>query len=361
MINRLALFLLLSTVACQRSPAGKVQASAVASVSIDTIPELDIAAIDTSGAVVFMNVTDATRLSSGVIVVADRGGPSLRFLTPRGALVREVGRKGTGPGEFQILHWLEQCGTDAIYAWDPWQARMTVFDSAGRLVRQFSFPARPSDWSCNSQGISATLSSVQGFALESETAPPMTAELATFARDGVLLHSFGRITMRKNRPLAAVAAIVVAGDRLYFGGGDSTLVTVTTLTGNPISTVVLGVAGRPVTQAMYEATIDHSLLDLIRAEDREPLRKYLLKVPAPDHLPAFRALLADPTGAVWAVTSPFGAGVTELQGIDSLGHALGVLRLPRDLVVREIGRDYLLALAESGEGEQHVLLYRLHR
>jgi hypothetical protein len=322
---------------------------------------VDLAATDSLGRDRFGNATDATRLSGGIIVVADRGSMSLRFLSQDGTVLRAVGRKGAGPGEFQMLHWLEQCGTDAIYAWDPWQARATEFDSVGRFIRQFSFPARPSVWSCNSQGLSASLSSVQGFAFPSETAAPMTAELATYDHDGRLLHSFGRIVVGANRPLAAVAAIAVAGNRLYFGSGDSTLVTVTTLAGTPLTPVSLGVAGRPVSRAMYAAAIEHTLLGLIRAEDRDLPRKYMLKVPAPDHLPAFRALLADPTGAIWAVTSPFGVGVTELQGIDSLGRPLGELHLPRELDVREIGRDYLLGLTENGEGEQHILLYRIRR
>jgi hypothetical protein len=96
-------------------------------------------------------------------------------------------------------------------------------------------------------------------------------------------------------------------------------------------------------------------------EERVRPREILMRIPAPATMPAFRELLADPTGAVWAVTSPAGEAVTVLEGIDSLGRPFPPLRLPGDLEVQAVGRDHILALAEDADGTQRVLVFKLTR
>lgn len=361
-MGRLAsLVLILVGVTACGPDAGPKTTVSVNALRVDPQPMVDLAATSASGEMRFGNATGVIRLDDGTLVVADRANLSLRFLSPEGKLLREVGRKGTGPAEFQMLRWMGRCGTNAIYTWDPRQARLTVFDTLGASVRQFNVATSPMAWSCNGAGEFATLASVKGEAMPSLTAPPVTAELATFRPDGSLLRSFGRIAAGKNRPLAADAAVTLIGNRMYYGEGDSAAVVVSTLEGRVLDMVPLGVAGRRVTPTQYRATVEHTLLGLILAKDRDVPREYMMKIPAPDFLPAFRGLLADRAGAVWAITSPFGDGETVLQGVDTTGTPLGTLRIPRELDVREIGRDYLLAIAEDGEGEQHILVYRISR
>ena len=361
MNSRPALFLLLGALACHTSSGRKVQAGAAGSVSIDTVPVLDIGSVDASGSVVFTNVIDAARLSSGVIVVADRGSRSIRFFSPRGVRVREVGRKGEGPGEYGLLTWIKRCAPDTLYIWDARYSRMTVLDSAGAFVRQFALPGNSDAISCTNSSIFVVLGYPKGDGMYSEHSPPTTAELTAYSSDGSRLHAFGSVSFGVLRPLAARTTVAVTGDRVFVGPGDSASIRVMTLSGTPLTPIALGVAGRPVEPRHYSAAIEHLLFFFMVPKDRERPREILFKIPAPKVLPAYREIFTDPTGAIWAVTSPLGDGVTVLQGADSLGKPLGVLRIPVELDVHEIGRDYLLGIAENASGEQRVLLYRLHR
>ncbi|MES2305652.1 MAG: 6-bladed beta-propeller [Gemmatimonadota bacterium] len=352
---------LLAVVACRATPDSLHRAAAANTVQIDSVPFVDLVPTDSTGAVRFGNATDATRLSSGVLVIPDRTSESLRFISHDGRVLREVGRKGAGPGEFAMIDEIAQCGPDSIFVWDPRQQRASVFDSVGHFVRQFALPSSPRLLVCNEAGELATIGSVQGGGMPSLAAPPRTGVVTTFTRDGTPRHAFERRVIAENRPLAATATIAIAGGKLYFGRGDSAVVTATTMDGVPVATRALGIAGRPVSPAQYAASIEHLLLALILPADREMPRTILMKIPAPTQLPAFRALLADPTGAVWAVTSSYGDGETVLHGVDSAGVPIGTLRIPRDVDVREIGRDYLLGIVEDAEGEQHLLVYRVRR
>ena len=361
MIRRLALFLLLAILACQPSPARQRQASDTGSVSIDTVPELDIGAEDAAGSVVFMDVIDATRLSSGVIVVADRASHSLRFLTPQGALLREVGRKGAGPGEYDWLTSLEQCAPDSLFVLDQRQRRITVVDSAGKFIRQFGAPGESEAIRCTNPDTFIELGYPKEGGMFSADSPPTTAELTSYSSDGHPLHNFGLVPFGILRPLAARTTIAVSGGRVFVGPGDSAFVRVMTLSGTSLPAIVLGTTGRAVEPRHYTAEIEHILLFFRIPEDRERPREILLKIPAPKFLPAYREIFTDPTGAIWAVTSPLGEGVTVLEGADSLGRPLGELRIPLELDVHEIGRDYLLGIAENASGDQRVLLYRIRR
>src|SRR5262249_6049194 len=49
--------------------------------------------------------------------------------------VHATGRKGKGPGEFQLPNRIARIHGDSLAVWDGTQQRLTVFDSAGRLGR----------------------------------------------------------------------------------------------------------------------------------------------------------------------------------------------------------------------------------
>jgi hypothetical protein len=92
----------------------------------------------------FGRATDATRLQSGMIIVADVAEGSLVFFDPSGKLGKRSERKRQGPSEYVYLSWLHQCQEDSLFTWDPILGRVAVIDSAVRVVRQFRLPGRPS-------------------------------------------------------------------------------------------------------------------------------------------------------------------------------------------------------------------------
>lgn len=87
----------------------------------------------------FGGVAGAVRLSSGEIAVADAGRAHLRVFATANDSGVTLGRRGRGPGEFDLLYRLHSC-SDSLFAYDYSEARLHIFTSS-RFVRQLQLPA----------------------------------------------------------------------------------------------------------------------------------------------------------------------------------------------------------------------------
>ena len=105
-------------------------------------PILTLGELDGAEAEQFGYVTGARRLSTGRIVVADRNNYELRLFDSSGALVRRVGRRGEGPGDFGELAALLG-GPPGIHTWDWRLHRVTSFAEDGTFLRDRKIAYRP--------------------------------------------------------------------------------------------------------------------------------------------------------------------------------------------------------------------------
>lgn len=87
----------------------------------------------------FGGVAGAVRLSSGEIIVADAGRAHLRVFATANDSGVALGRRGRGPGEFELLYRLHAC-SDSLFAYDYGESRLQIFTST-RFVRQLQLPA----------------------------------------------------------------------------------------------------------------------------------------------------------------------------------------------------------------------------
>lgn len=71
-----------------------------------------------------------------IIVVADAAEPDVRFLDRSGMLVRTLGRKGGGPGEFRRLMGVTASPLGPLAVSDSRNRRVTLLDQDGRLLRE---------------------------------------------------------------------------------------------------------------------------------------------------------------------------------------------------------------------------------
>lgn len=356
------LIAVLTLPACSSERAAGVGANAISptTVTVDTVPVLVLPSLGPNDSVNFGSTKFVARLANGELAILDESSRTIRVFGAAGESLREIGRRGEGPGEFQFPMWLGECRPDTLFAIDPATARVSLFDSQGQFVRQHPFKSRGSMMACDVTGQMLRLDLIGNTGMPTEHSPLYqgTVSLVGFDTPDRVLDT---IPLYRNRPMGQQGWIASANGTVYVGRGDSGFVESwrpgdSTRTRHP-----LGTAGRVPTAAQYQAEIDRWLRMLSRPEDRVRPREILMRIPAPATMPAFRAILADPTGAVWAVTSPAGEPVTVLEGIDSLGRPLPPLRLPGDLDVQAVGRDHIVAIAEDADGAQRIIVFRLTR
>lgn len=89
----------------------------------------------------FQRVSGVRILSGGRVAVADRGSRSVRVYSREGALLRELGGEGEGPGEIQLLGHLGVAPGDTLEVYDPDLRRMTRYPPGQGPVETLSTEA----------------------------------------------------------------------------------------------------------------------------------------------------------------------------------------------------------------------------
>jgi DNA-binding beta-propeller fold protein YncE len=79
----------------------------------------------------------ASRLPEGTIYVADAGSHMIHVFSPEGKLLKEMGMRGTGPGEFNFPTHLWIDGAGQLYVSDTLNFRIQVFGPDDRFLRMF--------------------------------------------------------------------------------------------------------------------------------------------------------------------------------------------------------------------------------
>jgi hypothetical protein len=83
-----------------------------------------------------MGITD-----DGHVLVFDQGGPVLRRYAPDGALVRAIGRKGSGPGEYDRVNGVTVRSDGHVVLWDgAGNSRLNVYAPNDSFVAQWASP-----------------------------------------------------------------------------------------------------------------------------------------------------------------------------------------------------------------------------
>jgi hypothetical protein len=326
----------------------------------------------------------ATRLSSGTIIVADAMTASVRYFDTTGHLVRSVGRRGEGPGEFQAIGWLGQCAEDTVFVWDFMQARVTVLNADGTVSRMYRLPADPdgsppSTIGCNRHGVFAVLGApdivpgdlrARASRGEDEQFADFNAQLSVADAAGNTVREVGSVGAGEfvitggflPRPLGRRTVLAVSDRYLFVGTADSGTVDAYTVDGEFARTVSTESPRRLTTDAHHERAAAGLVAWVAEASIRDAMRRRFLRIPRPEYLPHYSALFADPAGYLWAQLSAPGDGETWLRVIDAArGEVRADLHLPLETRVLDVGADYVIGTYEDQSGEPHVVLYRMTR
>jgi len=84
----------------------------------------------------FSNVYDFDVDNEGNIYVLDRRAPYIRIFDREGRFLRSFGKKGQGPGEFQVPTFLEISPDGRLLCFDPLASRLTSFSLLGEFLEQ---------------------------------------------------------------------------------------------------------------------------------------------------------------------------------------------------------------------------------
>ncbi len=99
------------------------------------IPERDLSAAYRTYAAQFTDIGYALPLANGSLMVADFGEMTLTRLDGRTGVALSVGRKGSGPKEYQVAGQLLRLPGDTIAMYDAAQLRMLLVTAEGEPIR----------------------------------------------------------------------------------------------------------------------------------------------------------------------------------------------------------------------------------
>ena len=354
-------------------------------------PTLSIGVFEGAEAEQLVNVSDATVLVDGSVVVADVGAASVRVFDERGAFRTELGGRGSGPGEFRVPADVTSHPDGSVSVFDDALYRVTTLSPDGALAGVHSFgldglmkwvdpPLYPaSGWVLANGDVVLRLQEkakppASGSFREAGGALRVSSDgsegevLATFAdREQVLVPwDFGTTTMMVPMP-PPLGPRVVWADQPGGNGfctGDSGTGRVQCIGSEGFDrTLILPAPDGEVTPddpqvRRWRVEEETALLGKISPDEA---RRFLDRVPLPARLPAFVALHLDTAGNLW-VQPPAGRSEGPIRhhvfGVD--GTPLGWVDLPR-MRVLEIGEGYVLGVQEDEFEVQYVRRFELMR
>jgi hypothetical protein len=105
------------------------------------VPEISIGQIEGADEYMFGEVTELAVGTDGSIYIYDRQVPALRKYDANGKFLRNIGRRGSGPGEYLNGGGLAIGQDGRIYLWDTGNWRINVYSAAGESIGQFATPS----------------------------------------------------------------------------------------------------------------------------------------------------------------------------------------------------------------------------
>ena len=325
-------------------------------------------------------VTDATRLGDGRVVVANAGTAELRVFDASGQHLATWGRAGEGPSDFSRLVHVGTWPGDSITAWYTGSAGIAVYDGRGRFGRIFALRNGESVGGPRPRPVGMAAGSILSVRPVEEAD---SAIVEIWDGDGVLSVSLG------THPAVEIVAITDErgaqyneplgyGRQLVTGlWGDLVVVSPTTHyeihafrgDGSLHRVVRRDHVLRSPSEADREPYVEESMVHILATPGLpeqmvEMARTQFHRIPFADYFPAFSSVLGDATGHLWVqeYEYPREARPGSLWTVfDPEGHVLGFVETPEELQIYEIGEDYILGRAEDELGVESIQLWLLER
>ncbi len=319
----------------------------------------------------------AVMLSSGAIAVANSGTREVRLYDAEGVHLRTLGRRGSGPGEFEGMSWIGLGGRDTIVVYDVLLRRATWLSPEGGLVRTLPLDPVGEGGFPEPIGLTGTgLVMRSGFDRQFGRGERRdTMHLYRYDHLGAVGDSLasypGRERFFYNAPDGSFAMqftpiygrdgfASVRGDRLVAGASDAFEIDVFDGGG-----LTLRIRAQPRIRPVQRDDVE-VIRARLRAGIPEMFREARLaaidELPVRETLPAFEGLRVDSERWIWIRDAARHLGdVQRWLILDPDGVPTAHLEAPRDLEVFEVGPDYLLGRERDADGVERILAYTLRR
>lgn len=345
-------------------------------------PRLDLGGPD---ALSLGDVVGAVRTPAGAIAVADGRAQVIRVFGPDGRLLRSLGRRGAGTGEFQGLVWVGHAG-DTLLAFDLLSRRVTIFGSAGRtrtvqLQARGPGPILPLGRLEDGRLLIRSGGARFPFAGEEREVRADSALVLAVGPDGAtrdtLVHlaagqtfgvaigsGDGRFLAPIPLPFGRRSSVVLSGETIVVGEGERYELLVHALDGTLLRRIRRKYAAVPVTPeavAAFRATaeVPEDSRGLQGRIDSATVAAFD-SAPFPAQMPAFERVLADDVGNLWVLEYSIRLDQPRRWSVFTPeGRWLGDVLTPAGLRIEDVGSDWLLGVWRDNEGADRVRMYRI--
>lgn len=341
--------------------------------TLDSMPDLSLGFIRGDDTSYLFDVAGAVTLSNGDVVVADGRSLQVRFYSHDGTSSGWMGGQGLDDGEFWTLSRLGRMGGDTVWAADHARDRLTTLGKEAGLV---AVHALPSGYSVAGRFGDGSFLLVPRWPVALHKEDPVdgvrrdpaqylrwwaekgdTVAVGVFPHDQIVVVETQQGLSAGVPPFGRKTVQAVGPGRFYVGtqGGfvigsydpDGTLRQSIRLEGLDFSLspeqVAAARSGRASTQA-----------------ERELVDRFWATVP--ESRPAHGRILLDAAGNLWVaehVATMDPPRNWMVFGPD--GGLRGLVTVPKNLALQEIGLRYILGVARSLGGDERVVRYRLNR
>jgi hypothetical protein len=317
-----------------------------------------------------VSVTDAIGLPGGGVAIADAGTHRIDVFDARGRRVRTMGRKGRGPGEFSHPSWIGRRG-DTLRVWDMAEARLTLYDTAGRFIRTEppvtdlgSFPRVAGQFADGSLLLMSAKDDAWRTGPFRDSLLLIRADMAAGTRDTLgrvpgdeqvgSRSPDGRGAVTSTRPFGRRTLVAVRGDRLYLGTGDTPAIL--SSSDGKAWTQALAVPGKP--QRITRRDIDDYWAGIIvRGSGAGSREEPPEGIEYPAEYPPYGDLVAAAGTDLWvhlpARPSEWGKGSRWVVFAGD-GSLRGSVYVPGRTRVLEIGDGWIL-VSQTGEDDQELV------
>jgi hypothetical protein len=336
---------------------------------VDTAPVLTLGGPDVTGPTQFGNISGVHMDRRGILWVADGQSGEVRLFHPDGSFWKSVGRRGEGPGEFMRLRLLGSFRGDSVAVWDDAQGRLTVLDPQGDVARVVTYHGDdalpPNAFHVFRDGtvLARVRKVLQAGALEPGTIIPDTAIFARVDYAGARSEPEGGApgprwlwTGHSSIPIPFTVnpGFDVSGDEVHVTSGPAFRIRVLR-NGRLVESYGLDRDPEAVTQVDRQEYIDMVTQTTSGGPRQDDYLSVLDDPNVPTLLPAYRSIVVDDEGDVWA--ERFAYGTFDVYGPD--GALLGRVDVP--LMLTQVKGSELVGVWRDELDVEHVRVYRYRR